>query len=106
MINLKNLLLTLTIIFTFSLVGCGSGEAKIDASSQESFQASLEKMAKNLSDEEAYELQQALVVLMFKNMDPGTMFLDAMTGGSRMYKDLDGLTAKELIEKAKKEAEN
>lgn len=111
---LKQLFLTLTIALSLALVGCGSDEPKLNASSEKAFEASIEKMTENLSREEMIELQEALVVLISNKIDMESMMRAARNGNiqelqeksQKPYRDLHGLTAKEIIAKAKKEAGN
>ncbi|MDO3384967.1 hypothetical protein QWI17_03825 [Gilvimarinus sp. SDUM040013] len=94
-----------------SLVVCcallsGCGEPTLDASSQESIEASVTAMMEELDDSEQTQLQQAIGVVVLKAtteniqqaMNGTTMTAERIQAD--MYTSLDGKTAQEIIDYA------
>ncbi len=85
-----------------TLVGCGGG-ATIDASSQAAFDASIERLSKDLEPQKAMEFQASIVMVMLSSVD----VTDLMSASSpdamqeKLQKELHGLTVDEVIAKAK-----
>lgn len=68
-------------------VGCGR---KIDASSKEKFNASIEALEKSMSAEEVLEFRRCCAVILF----------DSLAEGKEAYKVLDGMTFQDVKAKA------
>lgn len=111
--NLAKVIFLVTLVF--GLVGC---EARIDGSSDEAFQTSLEEMKEPLNEEEREELGKALLVVALKDMSFKGLMAGTQTGDtlkSDTRRALDGKTREEILdwaqeiraerEKAQKEAE-
>ncbi len=93
--------LILTLFTVLMLTGCG--EARIDASSQEALEASMERMAEDMDAQEKQALKQAVITIAMdqssrainsamrgEHMDPGR-------AEQEMLEALDGKTAAEVI---------
>lgn len=87
-------------ITAFALVGCG--EQRIDGSSDESMQASVDKMLEGLSAEEQEAFKEAVLVVALD----GKNILDAATSGNAetvaagFKAKLDGMTRSDVMAKA------
>lgn len=94
----------LMIVGVVALLATAACSPKIDGSSEEAFKASTEKVAKSLSDAERAEFAGAVMAIGMSNVDFGDMMSgkstpDAMS--AKMRESLNGLTADEVIERAK-----
>lgn len=95
----KKLILLLLMIF---IVGCS--DPKIDASSDESMKASIEKVRQSLPQDKKDKFDEALKVLAFSTIDLKGLFAEGASGvGStkgKMKEALNGKTGTEVIEEA------
>lgn len=96
---MKTLILTLFTVLL--LTGCG--EARIDASSQEALEASVERMAEDMDAQEKQALKQAVITIA---MDQSSRAINSAMRGERtdperaereILEALDGKTASEVI---------
>ena len=81
------------LLVMFLVVGCGN--KTFDGSSQEAAKASMEAMCDDMTREEAIEFRDAYLKIGIKMTFAGKSVTDVL-------KAMDGKTAKEIIEDAKK----
>lgn len=100
---MKQISVILCLGFLF-IAGCS--KPKIDATSDETLKASIEKVRESLPEGNRKEFDEAIQVLAFSNLDLGTVFSDAMSGTntsvSSMKDALAGKTGFEVIQEAEK----
>ncbi|SKA84034.1 DUF6694 family lipoprotein [Desulfobaculum bizertense] len=98
---MKKLLAAL--LCTLALVGCFGGPT-IDGSSKENFEKSTDAIMETLDADQRAEFSKALKIVAFSSIDFGKVFQGALDGKmpseTMLYKELDGLNAQEVIEKA------
>lgn len=94
--NLLKTLLLLALAFAFA--GC-SGEPKIDASSPEALEKSMEAIHGTLTETQAEELAGAMMAIM---MSEGALFADENKAEAVLMKHIDGKTVSEVIALGKK----
>lgn len=86
-------------VLTLALVGCS--DPKVDATSQESMKASLEKVRESLPEEKRAELDQALALLAFSQIDMESLMAGSTTVASsytaKLKDVLGGKTGSEII---------
>jgi hypothetical protein len=86
------------------LAGCS--DPKIDASSDESMKASVEKVRKSLSEPKQKEFDQAMQILAFSQIDMKDIFTQGATGvgnlEGKVRQLLDGKTAEQVIAEAER----
>jgi len=82
--------------------GCGGGGSqKIDASSNEAMQKSVQAITKNMSAAEKKEFEDAMMAIAAKHIF-GNMFKEGVDSEKEALKAVDGKTASEIIAEAKK----
>lgn len=98
----SKLCLAFMLLFSVVLVGCGS-EPTLDTSSEEAFKTSMERMTADMSPEEAAELQVAIQEILFDELF-GSLGngMPSEAIGASVAKEIDGLTASEILAKADK----
>lgn len=108
---MKKVSLLLAAVFAVSIFACmpASQNSKIDASSEKSLKTSVEKVRDSLTEDKKVEFDQSLMVVIFysaqdemqgifdNNLEPTEEEIFAY-----IQKVLDGKTADEIIEQAKK----
>ncbi|WP_312960102.1 DUF6694 family lipoprotein [Stutzerimonas nitrititolerans] len=83
------------------LTGCG--EPKLDGSSEQALQQSVEKVSSKLEPGKQSEFKEALQVIAFSKMDLGALMKGEQTPdgvAGQMFSELDGKTVDEVIAKA------
>ncbi len=92
--------LCILVVGMFAL-GCGN-EPRIDTSSDEAMETSIEEVRSTLSSEEQEEFTEALQVLAFSGVSVEDLFAEGLTGGAaglqgRVKETLQGKSASEVI---------
>jgi len=97
---------TVAVLTLLTLAGCNA-EPRIDASSDAALKASLKKMDEKLTEKKKQELAHATMILTMPQMTnaPPDSSAPQATKES-VYKTLHGMTADEIIAKAKLQAES
>ncbi len=88
-------------IVTVFLAGCG--EPKLDGSSEEALKASVENLSAKLDPTKRAEFEEAMQVVAFSQMNLGAILKGEQSPDSvahKMFGELDGRTADEVIAKA------
>jgi len=102
---MKNLKIKpILLILSFALlVSCGSEELKINTSSEKSYEESIKKIEKAMNEEEKKKFQDSMLVINMNDLIKGGIKKNENTKDFlKLLSALNGLTAKEVIEKAKK----
>ncbi|KAF0805838.1 hypothetical protein A167_03364 [Alcanivorax sp. S71-1-4] len=89
------------LILALMLVGCS--DPRLDASSEDAFEASLEKVVADMDDNERQLFTEALMIVMLTGItrdDVAAAQSGNMDELSSPFDHLDGLTAAEVIERA------
>jgi hypothetical protein len=97
---------TLALLTLLTLAGCNA-EPRIDASSEATLKASMKKMDEKLTEKKKQELAHATMILtipQMTNVAPDSSAPQATK--ESVYKTLHGMTADEIIAKAKQQAES
>jgi hypothetical protein len=97
---------TVALLTLLTMAGCNA-EPRIDASSDTALKASLKKMDEKLTEKKKQELAHATMILTMPQMSNAAPGSSAPTATKEsVYKTLDGMTADEIIAKAKSQAES
>lgn len=96
----------LFMLFPFLLFACG--EPRIDGSSEEAFEESMERVTSSLSEEELEKFAESMMVIAFGQMNFEQLFsMDAGAAGSLeadmfsgLLGELDGMTVSDIHQKA------
>ena len=98
--NYKRLIVTTFIM----LVLAGCSKPTIDASTDESMKASVEKVRNSLSEEEKIKFDEAMRIVAFSNIDVKDLFADGVLASNslegKMKQSLQGKTANDIIAQA------
>lgn len=95
-------------LLAVTLTGCGG--PTLDASSDQTLKDSMERMTADMSDKEKVQFGMAVAKLTVKDTlqnalqnigDSGLKGLTSPTEPSEVFKSMDGMTADEIIAKAK-----
>ncbi|MDD4848881.1 MAG: hypothetical protein PHR53_09000 [Bacteroidales bacterium] len=91
----------LLVVFAFFLSSCAK---KIDASSEETMQSSIEEIMKSLDDEKKEKFEESLQLIMFQSIDFDELLQDGGTDNtfSGMKSKVDGKTADDIIAEGEK----
>ncbi|MBU0565105.1 MAG: hypothetical protein KJ890_16580 [Gammaproteobacteria bacterium] len=95
--------LHLWVICASAAILAGCGEPKLDGSSEQAMQQSVEKVSSKLEPGKQAEFKEALQVVAFSKMDLGALMKGEQTpdgAAGTMLSELDGKTAGEVIVKA------
>lgn len=95
--------LRLWVICASAAILAGCGEPKLDGSSEQAMKQSVEKVSSKLEPGKQAEFKEALQVVAFSQMNLGALMNGEQTPegvAGKMYSELDGKTANEVIAKA------
>lgn len=88
-----------TAIFAMLLSACSEPEPRVDASSRDAFDASMDRVLESLPREQHDHFSEALFILVMADGDDGDM--EAPEGLTPALARLDGMTAREILDKAR-----
>lgn len=94
--------LTLSLLCVLTLSACTRSDARIDGSSNEAFTASMEKVSKDLPEDQAASFRKALSILAIKHLDLQALLARKQQPGTPITNDklrmaLNGKTVPEVI---------
>lgn len=95
--------LRLWVICASAAILAGCGEPKLDGSSEQAMKQSVEKVSSKLEPGKQAEFKEALQVVAFSQMNLGALMKGEQTPdglAGKMFSELDGKTADEVIAKA------